>query len=86
MADVIPHGTHGGYTNHRCRCDDCREAHRVGHAASVARMRQRLASGEAQPVHGTPGAYCNWGCRCIPCTQAQAQAKARWRAARAVAL
>ena len=20
------HGTPGGYTNHRCRCDDCRRA------------------------------------------------------------
>lgn len=22
------HGTTGGYTNHACRCDDCREAKR----------------------------------------------------------
>lgn len=24
----IPHGTLGGYTNHGCRCDDCRRANR----------------------------------------------------------
>ena len=24
----IPHGTRGGYTNHRCRCDLCRKAQR----------------------------------------------------------
>jgi hypothetical protein len=24
----IPHGTRGGYTNHRCRCDLCRHAQR----------------------------------------------------------
>lgn len=25
----IPHGTRSGYCNHGCRCDDCREAHRI---------------------------------------------------------
>ena len=24
----IPHGTTGGYRNHRCRCDECRAAQR----------------------------------------------------------
>ena len=24
----IPHGTYGAYTNHKCRCDLCREAGR----------------------------------------------------------
>jgi hypothetical protein len=27
----IPHGTAGGYTNHRCRCSLCREAWRLDH-------------------------------------------------------
>ena len=22
----IPHGTYGGYTNHYCRCDECKAA------------------------------------------------------------
>src|SRR5262249_16131169 len=36
----IPHGTPGGYTNHRCRCLECRRAHRQ-HAQSY---RQRCAT------------------------------------------
>lgn len=27
-SEGIPHGTFGGYTNHRCRCDLCRAANR----------------------------------------------------------
>lgn len=33
----IPHGTLGGYKNHRCRCDDCTDA-------STTHMRQYRAS------------------------------------------
>lgn len=28
-APPIRHGTNSAYTNRRCRCDDCREAHRA---------------------------------------------------------
>ena len=27
----IPHGTAGGYSNHRCRCEQCRKAWREAH-------------------------------------------------------
>lgn len=45
-----PHGTSGGYTNHRCRCDLCKKAWREAHKAYLdkhpeqrekARVRQR---------------------------------------------
>lgn len=36
---AIPHGTSGGYTNHRCRCGECRAAFRVSVTASRARRR-----------------------------------------------
>lgn len=40
----IPHGTDGGYSNHRCRCELCRAAH-------SAKMREYYARrhGKAQP-------------------------------------
>lgn len=28
-ATPTPHGTHNGYVNWGCRCDQCREAHRI---------------------------------------------------------
>jgi hypothetical protein len=34
---TIPHGTAGGYTNHKCKCDDCREAWRISHLAYMHR-------------------------------------------------
>lgn len=30
MPEARYHGTVGGYTNHACRCDRCREAMRLG--------------------------------------------------------
>lgn len=41
------HGTSGGYTNHKCRCNDCREAWRVQHFAYIQRspiQRERHAN------------------------------------------
>jgi hypothetical protein len=51
------HGTSGGYTNHRCRCPDCKEAWAVAYRAYMNRhpeqrikMRRRVAAWrEAHP-------------------------------------
>lgn len=61
------HGTAGGYSNHKCRCDPCRTAW-VDMAAELRRKRQE--SGYfLQPhiEHGLASTY-NAGCRCQPCT------------------
>ncbi len=60
----------GGYTNHGCRCDECR----AGFAAyTKKRNREREALLLADPTlapHGVPSTYGNWRCRCRPCTDA----------------
>lgn len=47
------HGTHGGYTNHRCKCKLCREAqrqyqaaYRVKHPERNSRTGRLKAAGE----------------------------------------
>lgn len=37
------HGTHGGYTNHKCRCTECRLAHNC--YVRMYKRRARLAKG-----------------------------------------
>lgn len=61
------HGLASTY-RHGCRCDDCREAHRVAHAAQRAALAARP---RAQVPHGTSGGYDNWLCRCEKCTAAK---------------
>jgi hypothetical protein len=63
------HGTAGGYTNHRCRCDPCRDAW----ADMCYRMRQnRTQRPTPDHVHGSANGYGNYGCRCKECTHAWA--------------
>ncbi len=54
------HGTEGGYTCHRCRCDLCRTA------ANTARRRRRQ---HPHPKKHGANAYAN-GCRCRACLDA----------------
>jgi hypothetical protein len=61
------HGTIGGYTNHRCRCDDCRVANREYMRSTRARFKLVPAK---QIPHGTTGGYRNYACRCDPCREA----------------
>lgn len=60
------HGTSGGYSNHKCRCEKCR-------AAWAERIRRSKESRRLKPVppevHGTQNGYGNYGCRCTQCTQ-----------------
>lgn len=85
----IPHGTTGGYGNHKCRCDACKKAHRIACLSSnkayrernVARglttqgkLRVRRPNGK-EPSHGTYARY-QWRkdpCRCEACRSANAE-------------
>ena len=62
------HGTSGGYTNHYCRCDGCRDAFR---ARMTKRRAEVKAGAPANITHGTTSSYA-YGCRCRPCTDARA--------------
>jgi hypothetical protein len=62
-------GSGGGYTNHGCRCQECRDANwdRVRHRRRE--RRELAASGRGEFEHGMSG-YTNWMCRCETCTEA----------------
>lgn len=72
------HGLASTYVD-GCRCDKCREAHRVRHAASRAALAARPRD---QVPHGTSGGYDNWLCRCEKCTAAKKARNAASRRAR----
>ena len=63
------HGTLGGYTNHRCRCDACRAANARHFREAKARRSREIPA----HVHGTPNGYGNYKCRCAACTTAWAE-------------
>lgn len=75
------HGSASTYTNHACRCPECREAYRVYAPAKAARERYRRRLGmsprkPARPleaIHGTRYAYVRRECRCEACTAAAAE-------------
>ena len=69
------HGTVGGYTNHRCHCPACQEAH-TATCRAEREKRPPLPPGDER--HGTVGGYTNHRCRCADCTAAQAKAVANW--------
>lgn len=63
---------HGGRRG--CRCDQCREAHRVHTAAARAENAARgLAPGH--PAHGTRNGYDHYRCRCDQCVTAHEVAR-----------
>lgn len=61
------HGSYSTYSNHKCRCDECK-------AAWAAFCRDQKAKRQAREtpshVHGTENGYGNYGCRCEACTAA----------------
>ncbi len=69
MSKPIPHGTHNGYANYGCRCDECRTA-----TSAYQRMKraERKASADKPEgfKHGTVGTYTNHLCRCGWCKRA----------------
>jgi hypothetical protein len=80
---MIAHGTYSKYTNHKCRCDDCRKAW-----TEYTRQRRRkrwastTANGLPSSVEHGAWAYFNWGCRCNVCRK---DVVAKQRAARQAA-
>ena len=66
---LIAHGTPSSYSNHKCRCDECREAWNV---ACARKKRERV--GMIMPTdmeHGRESGY-QRGCRCEKCKRAHA--------------
>lgn len=68
MVEETYHGTVGGYTNHDCRCEECKEAATV-YARTARKNRLELLEKDFWIVeHGLASTYGNWGCRCQDCT------------------
>jgi hypothetical protein len=65
------HGTHGGYTNHGCRCAACTGAATTAKRDATERRAARLRAGE-RIEHGLNG-YTNYLCRCEVCKAAHAK-------------
>lgn len=60
------HGSIGGYSNHRCRCQPCRDANTD---YQRRRREDRRANTPFEKIpHGENG-YGNYGCRCPTCLQ-----------------
>jgi hypothetical protein len=77
---MTPHGSASTYTNHHCRCDECKAAWNA--YVSKRRMQRVLLvaeSGLPEGVEHGEHAYNNWGCCCNVCTAAHAEAARRWR-------
>lgn len=74
------HGTTNGYGNLGCRCEACREANRVNHAAYMAKVRATGELSNKDAKHGTSYRY-DVGCRCDECREAH-NAKSRATKAR----
>ncbi|WP_037164973.1 hypothetical protein [Rhodococcoides fascians] len=81
------HGSISTYTNHACRCDECKaENARVqAEFRSAQRAKRIVIDGDffhPEANHGTSTAYNAYGCRCRVCRAGHATVK-RERAVRA---
>lgn len=74
------HGDHRTYTK-GCRCDDCREAHRVHMVARRAAWATDPSAAD-RAGHGKKSTYRNYHCRCEPCTTANTADVTAYRARR----
>ena len=63
----IVHGTIGAYSNHACRCAECRAANTACNLAGRQRRHAAMIAGEVLPPHGVESTYMNYMCRCQPC-------------------
>ena len=68
------HGSLGAYTNHRCRCQRCRDAYSRYQVPIRQAFRQHGLEPD-DPRHGTDNGYTNYGCRCPDCTDARSEAR-----------
>lgn len=79
MSVVEHEPSHAVYTNRRCRCEGCREAHRLyvnerqqrRYALRVMVGGRLFAAAAPASSHGKYSTYNNWGCRCLPCRLAK---------------
>ena len=87
---VVIHGTISTYSNHHCRCRECKTAR----AAYARNHRARTALGlpfrryndPDRPLeHGTPNAYSYHHCRCAACFTAHSERMRVYRAKRKAA-
>lgn len=79
------HGTENGYAYHKCRCEACKEAHRL--TARKYDRKEYDPENTPERVHGTVNGYSNYKCRCDACRAAWAtwiQEKKDERAARPI--
>lgn len=74
---TLQHGRLGTYTNHECRCDDCRAANATYQRELLARYREEGGRG----AHGMDYRY-RTGCRCDSCRAAHARADREYRRSR----
>lgn len=67
---TVDHG-HGDYRTYikGCRCDDCREGHRI-HTAEIRKQRFQDPKAADRAGHGKASTYKNYGCRCEACSKA----------------
>lgn len=65
------HGTPGGYSNHKCRCDDCRLAWNK-YCADRKRARRAAFTADETTEHGLMRTY-QRGCTCPECKTAQSR-------------
>jgi len=63
---VITHGTLNSYSNHKCRCNPCREAMST---YSKSLKAKGLPEGDAR--HGTYAGYNHYACTCQSCSDIQ---------------
>jgi len=69
----MKHGA-SAYRNGRCRCDECRAAHRDRVKEEIKIRHQKMVDGEIEVEHGTISTYRNYACRCDECSAAQSAA------------
>lgn len=77
---MIAHGTATKYSNHKCRCNECKAAW-AAYVLQRRRQRARYVVTEGLPssvAHGA-AAYVNWGCRCDICLAAELDRQVRRR-------
>ena len=72
------HGTTGGYSNHRCRCDDCRQAWNKSCRERKKRIRAEYVF-NPDDEHGFARTY-QRGCKCAACLAAHARESRTYQA------
>lgn len=70
---AIRHGTRNGYTENKCRCDECKKWNTDRCKDYRERKKQGILLQRPKgsgPEHGTSSAYSHHGCRCSICVEA----------------